>query len=81
MRVPLEPTAFPSGRSVYVFYELNLRNFMARPLSLNRLEVLDPDLGSDGETSQPIATFAEHELEGWCNLWAERRFLTAKKDL
>ena len=59
MRVPFEPTAFPSGRQVYLMYELHLTNFMPMPISLSRIEVLDADAG----TSKPIATFETAQLE------------------
>ena len=59
MRVPFEPTAFPSGPHVYLMYELHLTNFMPMPISLNRIEVFDADAG----TSQPIATFEAGQLE------------------
>ncbi len=59
MRVPFEPTAFPSGGHVYLMYELHLTNFMPMPISLSRIEVLDADV----ETSKPIATFATAQLE------------------
>ena len=59
MRVPFEPTAFPSGPHFYVMYELHLTNFGAVPLSLSRIEVLDADV----ETAQPIATFEAEQLE------------------
>jgi len=59
MRVPFEPTAFPSGPHFYVMYELHLTNFGTTPLSLNRIEVLDADTGA----AQPIATFEAEQLE------------------
>ncbi len=59
MRVPFEPTAFPSGPHVYLMYELHLTNFMPMPISLSRIDVLDADAG----TSQPIATFEAAQLE------------------
>ena len=59
MRVPFEPTAFPSGPHVYLMYELHLTNFMPMPASLSRIEVLD----ADAETSKPIATFETAQLE------------------
>jgi hypothetical protein len=59
MRVPFEPTAFPSGSHVYLMYELHLTNFMPMPVSLSRIEVLDVD----AETAQPIATFEAKQLE------------------
>ena len=59
MRVPFEPTAFPSGPHFYVMYELHLTNFGTTPLSLSRIEVLDADAG----VAQPIATFEAEQLE------------------
>jgi len=59
MRVPFEPTAFPSGPHVYLMYELHLTNFMPMPISLSRIDVLDADAG----TAQPIATFEAAQLE------------------
>ena len=59
MRVPFEPTAFPSGPHFYVMYELHLTNFGKTPLSLSRIEVLDADAG----TPQSIATFEAEQLE------------------
>jgi hypothetical protein len=59
MRVPFEPTAFPSGPHVYLMYELHLTNFMPMPVSLSRIDVLDADAG----TAQPISTFEVAQLE------------------
>jgi hypothetical protein len=59
MRVPFEPTAFPSGAHFYLMYELHLTNFMPMPVSLSRIEVRDADAG----TAQPIATFEMAQLE------------------
>src|SRR5579863_4744616 len=59
IRVPFEPTAFPSGPHVYLMYELHLTNFMPILVSLGRIEVLDADSG----TSKPIATFEPAQLE------------------
>jgi hypothetical protein len=59
MRVPFEPTPFPSGPHVYLMYELHLTNFMPMPISLSRIEVLDADAGS----AQPIETFETKQLE------------------
>jgi hypothetical protein len=59
MRVPFEPTAFPSGPHVYLMYELHLTNFMPMPVSLSRIDVIDADAG----TSQPVATFEALQLE------------------
>ena len=57
MRVPFEPTPFPSGPHVYLMYELHLTNFMPIPVSLSRIEVLD------SESTKPIATFETAQLE------------------
>src|SRR2546421_12501661 len=59
MRMPFEPTAFPSGPHFYVMYELHLTNFATTPLSPSRIEVLDADAGA----AQPIATFEAEQLE------------------
>ena len=59
MRVPFEPTAFPSDRNIYVMYELHLTNFGTAPLNLSRIEVLD----ADAAAAQPIATFEEEQIE------------------
>jgi len=58
MRVPFEPTAFPSGPHVYVMYELQLTNFWPAPLTLSRIEVLD----ADAPDAQPIAAFETEQL-------------------
>ena len=59
MRVPFEPTAFPSGPHFYVMYELHLTNFGRTPISLSRIEVLD----ADAAAAQPIATFEAEQLK------------------
>jgi hypothetical protein len=59
MRVPFEPTAFPSGPHIYVMFELHLTNFGTSPVSLDRIEVLDADAGA---AAQPIATFEVQQL-------------------
>ena len=58
MRVPFEPTAFPSGPHVYLMYELHLTSFMPMPIALSRIDVLDADAGS----AQPLATFEAAQL-------------------
>ena len=59
IRVPFEPTAFPSGPQVYLMYELHLTNYLPMPLSLAGIEVLDPD----AMDAQPIASFGAEQLE------------------
>ncbi len=58
MRVPFEPTAFPSGRNIHLMYELHVKNFGADPLNLTRIEAL----AADAADAQPIATFKEELL-------------------
>jgi len=59
MRVPFQPTAFPSGPHFYVMYELHLTNFGRSPLSLSRIEVFD----ADAAAAQPLAAFEAEQLE------------------
>jgi hypothetical protein len=59
MRVPLEPTAFPSGGRTYLTYELYLTNFAANPITLRRVEVLD----ADDSSAAPIAAFEAPQLD------------------
>src|SRR5262245_15514954 len=43
---PFEPTAFPSAGRNYVIYELHLRSFDARPVTLARVDVVNGDSGA-----------------------------------
>ncbi|MGH9548504.1 MAG: M23 family metallopeptidase [Terriglobales bacterium] len=58
MRVPFEPTAFPSEGTIHLMYELHLTNFGATPLYLRRMEVLDPEASG----TEPIAAFDAEQL-------------------
>lgn len=58
MRVPFEPTAFPSGDRAYLMYELYLTNFGLDPVLLARVEVLDADTGP----GLRVATFEGGQL-------------------
>lgn len=60
MRVPFEPSAFPSAGRTYLTYELHLRNFAPNPLSLRRVEVLD----ADTTVVEPVAAFEAAQLDG-----------------
>jgi hypothetical protein len=53
MRVPFEPTAFPSAGRTYLAYELYLTNFSHDSLALRRIDLLDAETASD----RPIAAF------------------------
>lgn len=46
MRVPFEPTAFPSSGHSHLVYELYLANFASKPLTLSRIEVLNAEAGA-----------------------------------
>jgi murein DD-endopeptidase MepM/ murein hydrolase activator NlpD len=59
MRVPFEPTAFPSDGHAYLAYELYLTNFGANPITLRRIEVLD----ADDANATPIASFEAAQLD------------------
>ncbi len=59
MRVPFEPTAFPSEGRNSLIYELHLTNFGSAPLSLSRIDVRD----ADSPAAQPIAIFGQEQLE------------------
>ena len=58
VRVPFEPTVFPSGPHRYAMYELHLTNFFPFPLNLTRVEVLDPD----AKAAQSVAAFDTDQL-------------------
>lgn len=59
MRVPFEPTAFPSEQHIYLMYELHLTNFATTALSIRRIEVLD----AHAQSTAPIAAFNAEKLE------------------
>jgi hypothetical protein len=59
MRVPFEPTAFPSDGRTHLTYELYLTNLAANPITLRRVEVLDADDSASG----PIAAFEADQLD------------------
>ena len=59
MRVPFEPTAFPSGGRTYLAYELYLTNFTTNPVTLRRIEVRDADTAA----AKPIAAFEGEQLD------------------
>ena len=59
MRVPVAPTAFPSGGRTYLVYEIRLTNEATAPLALRRLEVRD----ADHLTPEPIAAYERESLD------------------
>jgi hypothetical protein len=58
MRVPFEPTAFPSADRTYLTYELYLTNIGTAPLTLRRIEVID----AAASATEPIAAFEPAQL-------------------
>ncbi|CAN1553711.1 Peptidase M23 [Flavobacteriaceae bacterium] len=58
-RVPNEPTVFPSGQHLYLFYELYLTNFGSSPIRIKNIEVVD----ADEKVITPIATFDASQLQ------------------
>ena len=77
MRVPFEPTAFPSGPHSYLMYELHLTNYLPMPLSLARIDVLD----ADSEDAQPIASFGAEQLESMQQPLGARNLADPKEKL
>ena len=59
MRVPFEPTAFPSVGQTYLAYELYVTNFAGNPIGLRRIEVPD----AERESPTPIAAFEDGQLD------------------
>ena len=63
MRVPFDPTAFPNGPSLHLFYELHLTNFGPAPVLLDRIEVQDVDAPSAPITASFDAAHLEAMLQ------------------
>ena len=59
MRVPYEPTVFPSAERVYLMYELHFTNFEMNPVILRRIEVFD----ADKNDPRPIVALEAGELD------------------
>ena len=62
-RVPFDPTLFPSEGRSWPFYEMHLTNFSSSPLSLDRIEVADPE-----SAAQPLAVFDGKQLQSMITL-------------
>jgi len=77
MRVPFEPTGFPSGPHIYLMYELHLTSYLPMPLSLARIDVLD----ADSEDAQPIASFGVEQLESMLQPLGARNLADPKEKL
>ena len=68
LRIPFEPTAFPSAGRTYLAYELYLTNFSGQALTIGRIEVLN----ADGSAEKPIATFTSEQLTTMLKTFAPR---------
>jgi hypothetical protein len=77
MRVPFEPTAFPSGPHVYLMYELHLTNYQSASVSLTRIQVLD----ADALDAEPIASFEAEQLESMLQPLGGRNLADRKERL
>lgn len=58
MQVPFAPTAFPAEDGAHLLYELYITNFQDRPVTLDRVDVID----STQSGSRPLASFVGHSL-------------------
>lgn len=59
LRVPFDPTAFPSGGRTFLMYELYLTNFSGGVIDLRRIEVLD----ADEPAGKPLTTFEGEQID------------------
>jgi hypothetical protein len=59
LRVPFEPTAYPSNGRMLLIYELYLTNFSGNPIDVRRIEVLD----ADGPAGKPLTAFEGDQID------------------
>jgi hypothetical protein len=59
LRVPFDPTAYPSGGRTLLTYELFLTNFSGSAIDLRRIEVLD----ADEPAGKTLATFEGEQID------------------
>jgi len=59
LRVPFDPTAFPSGGRTFLMYELYLTNFSGSTIDLRRIEVLD----ANERAGKPLAAFEGEQID------------------
>src|ERR1044071_4625457 len=59
LRVPFEPTAYPSGGQSLLMYELYVTNFSGNPVDIRRIEVLD----SGEPAGKPLAAFEGDQID------------------
>jgi murein DD-endopeptidase MepM/ murein hydrolase activator NlpD len=59
LRVPFDPTAFPSAGRTFLMYELYLTNFSDSTIDLRRIEVVD----ADEPAGKPVAAFEGEQID------------------
>lgn len=59
LRVPFDPTAFPSAGRTFLMYELYLTNLSGATIDLRRIEVLD----ADEPAGKPLAVFEGEQID------------------
>jgi hypothetical protein len=59
LRVPFDPTAYPSAGRTYLMYELYLTNFSGSTIELRRIEVLD----AEEPAGKPLAVFEREQID------------------
>ena len=76
LRVPFDPTAFPSRGRTLLMYELYLTNFSGSAIDLRRIEVLD----ADGPAGQRLAVFEGEQIDPLLQS-SDAQLSTGKSDL
>jgi murein DD-endopeptidase MepM/ murein hydrolase activator NlpD len=59
LRVPFDPTAYPSGGRNHLMYELYITNFSSDPIDLRRIEDLDADVSA----GKSLAAFEGEKID------------------
>jgi hypothetical protein len=59
LRIPFDPTAFPSAGRTFLMYELYLTNFSGSTIDLRRIEVLD----AEEPAGKPLAVFEGEQID------------------
>lgn len=59
LRIPFDPTAFPSAGRTFLMYELYLTNFSGSTIDLRRIEVLD----AEEPAGKPLAVFVGEQID------------------
>lgn len=59
LRIPFDPTAFPSAGRTFLMYELYLTNFSGSTIDLRRIEVVD----AEEPAGKPLAVFEGEQID------------------